>query len=105
MVKKTETETQKMTRRIYDWKRIPKDGYGLICDDYVLTYYYWYYSERCEDCNCQMVVQSKRCCESKCLDHDHKTGEFRAIVCHSCNVKRRWADYWKSKYDKIVEKN
>ena len=31
----------------------------------------------------------------KCLDHDHKTGEFRWVICRACNTQ----DNWKKKFN------
>jgi len=81
------TPKGKMSRKISEWKRKPKNGYELICenrDDYELIYFTWLNSERCEECNIKYIGTN-----DKCMDHCHDTGLFRNILCRSCNVNRR----------------
>jgi len=94
------TEEQKEQRRIYEqtpqgkflniisnWKRPPKNGYGLICEnreEIEGIYGLYISSERCEECNCLYTEDNK-----KCMDHCHESGKFRYILCHSCNTKRK----------------
>lgn len=40
----------------------------------------WDSAEHCKICRKQFGEQRK-----KCLDHDHKTGLVRGVVCHKCN--------------------
>lgn len=56
---------------------------GLICneyEDYVTIYYHWLVSTNCEKCNCEFTKSN-----FKCMDHCHNTGQYRNILCHSCN--------------------
>ena len=39
----------------------------------------------CEVCNTEFKNSSDRC-----LDHNHTTGEFRYILCRSCNTSDSW---------------
>lgn len=80
-----ETETGKKLIHISLWKRRnvklrENETYDDLYNIYLNT-------TNCKDCNVLLVV-GKRCKETKCLDHDHNTGYFRDIVCHSCNCKR-----------------
>jgi len=64
---------------------------GLIeTDQYTFDELYeiYLYHTNCEECEVELTT-GKRCSTSKCLDHDHETGKFRNILCHTCNVKRR----------------
>jgi len=78
------TENGKMNKKIANWKSL-----GLICKDkeeYIIIYKRWLYSKKCEDtkCNKEYTIENK-----KCMDHNHKTGLFRNIICHRCNTRRR----------------
>ena len=60
---------------------------GLICEtieELEGIYGLYICSERCENCNCVYTTDNK-----KCMDHCHETGNFRNILCHSCNMKRK----------------
>ena len=64
-------------RTIDNWKRS-----GLICDDYNALYETYINTTHCNHCNKEFTKNNWRC-----MDHDHKTGLFRKIVCHRCNNK------------------
>ena len=68
--------------RISHWK-----FYGVIHDNYDELYERYLNTEFCELCNIKFTEDKTRKSTTRCLDHDHNTGEFRNVVCHSCNVK------------------
>ena len=95
---KTNAEHQREYRSTYEglkthmvdkWKRR-----GLVETDYYTydeLFEAWLYAPECENCGVEFPpIGTPRCPETKCLDHNHKTGIFRNILCHSCNVKRRY---------------
>ena len=61
--------------KIYDWKRN-----GLISNDYDSIYTRYKNSTNCEKCGHDYSYHKKH------MDHCHKTGAFRNILCHKCNV-------------------
>ena len=43
----------------------------------------------CENCGIELNTGiGARTDDSRTMDHDHKTGEFRNILCHRCNILR-----------------
>ena len=72
---------------INNWKRI-----GLIeTEQYTYDQLYKFYmcTTHCELCDVELTdgipYNSNT---TRCMDHDHKTGLFRNILCFSCNIKR-----------------
>lgn len=76
------SEAGKKSARITCWKQM-----GVISDDYNVLYEKWKSTTHCEECNIELV-EGNEGKHKKTLDHDHKTGAFRNIICCSCNVKR-----------------
>ena len=80
-----QTEQAKKSRRISDWKRS-----GVINDDYNQLYELYLSQTNCEECGIELTYDKPYAkATTKCLDHDHQSGEFRNILCHRCNVKRQ----------------
>ena len=67
---------------ISNWKKR-----GVINDDFNSLYEYYLNCKNCEECNVELITGNKGS-NKKCLDHDHKTGEFRNVLCNRCNVRR-----------------
>jgi hypothetical protein len=58
---------------------------NIKSDDYNQLYEYYKSVNNCELCDCELTngrgLKGKRH-----LDHDHETGEFRNVLCGSCNI-------------------
>jgi len=76
------SEAGKKSARVTCWKQK-----GVISDDYDVLYTKWKETNNCEVCDVELIEGNKGE-NKKMLDHDHKTGAFRNIVCNRCNVKR-----------------
>ena len=81
----SQTESGKKTNRISNWKQM-----GVISEDFKSLYNFYINCENCEECKVQLTEDKVRTQTSRCLDHNHKTGQFRNVLCNSCNVKRRY---------------
>ena len=77
------TDRGKKSNKIADWKRN-----GVICENFDNLYDYYINCKDCEQCNVELTVDKRTTKTTRCLDHCHKTGEFRNVLCNSCNVKR-----------------
>ena len=60
--------------KLSDWKRE-----GLV-DDYEKVYDIYLNTHECMKCSVEISGHNK------CMDHDHITNLFRAVVCKSCNT-------------------
>ena len=65
------------SRIINKWK-----DYGIISNDFDTLYDLYINTDKCMYCEKSFADSYYRC-----LDHDHETGLYRAVLCRSCNVK------------------
>ena len=72
----------KSTRKS-NWRRR-----GLIHPDLDALYDHYINTETCDHCNVRLTVDRHKTPTTRVMDHSHTTGEFRNILCFSCNVKR-----------------
>lgn len=75
----SKTEKGKRSQRISEWKYK-----GLISDDYDSIYDRYINTHECDCCKKQ-ITEGKA---GRIMDHDHKTGKFRNVLCHNCNILR-----------------
>ena len=68
---------------IYDWKRK-----GVITEDFDEVYDIYINTMECDHCGKEFPDTTDRC-----LDHDHETGNIRAIVCKKCNCYDNYIRY------------
>ena len=78
-----QTDTGKKLRRINKWEKR-----GVKSEDYSSLYEYYLNCKYCENCDVELV-EGNVGANKKVLDHSHKTGLFRNVLCHSCNNKRK----------------
>ena len=83
--KNKDTEERYIHQSISAWKYI---GIKLRDNEDWLSIYYYYKSLD----NCEVCDRPFKSSKDRQLDHDHKTGYIRDIVCNSCNQKRRYSD-------------
>ena len=76
------TETGKKLNRITNWKFS-----GVVSEDFNLLYDKYINTNNCEECDIELI-HGQCGSNKKCLDHCHKTGLFRNILCHTCNTRR-----------------
>ncbi len=76
-----QSKSGKKSYKISSWKTA-----GVISDDFDSLYEHYINCKNCEECNVEL--QNGNLVNKRCLDHDHKTGLFRNVLCNSCNLKR-----------------
>lgn len=69
--------------RIGHWK-----NRGVIHDNFDELYEYYINCKECENCGIELI-EGMYGANKRCLDHCHKTGKFRNILCNSCNFLRK----------------
>ena len=74
------TENGLKVNRISGWKY-----HGLISEDYNKIYERYILTEECDNCG---ILLDEDFNTKKCMDHCHKTGEFRNVLCNLCNINR-----------------
>jgi hypothetical protein len=67
------------SERITGWKK------GGLVGDYDAVYEIYLKTTNCMRCSIQLTVGDNTKTR-KCMDHDHETNEYRAILCHGCNT-------------------
>jgi len=83
------------TLTIYNWKR-----YGLILREDESYQDIYSFVMNIENCNlCNVKFNNENHSQKRCMDHDHKTGYFRQVLCMSCNK------LYDTKKDKKINKS
>jgi len=71
--------------KIATWKNI-----GVIHNDFDKLFELYMNTTNCQNCNILLTSKDRyNKLTTKCLDHNHITGEFRNILCNLCNIRRK----------------
>jgi len=73
------TDQSKKSHRISAWKQM-----GLICEDCDKLYEHYINTWECDNCGIDLI-EGKYGANHRCMDHNHRTGLFRNILCNTCN--------------------
>ena len=61
---------------------------GLKMENFEQIYKRYCKTTNCDNCGVKLTKIGKNN-TFKVMDHDHQTGEFRNVLCHLCNMRRR----------------
>ena len=93
-----QTPRGKKLNRIRLWKYR-----GIIHPNFDELYEQFINTLNCERCNIELTEDKRPTSTTRCMDHDHHTGLFRNIVCHSCNASRELRQYSPKSEDTLAE--
>jgi len=71
-------------RQLSEKKRSLKKKYNLDWSDYLVMFEVQ--DGKCAICNIPLSVHVNEYFPSACVDHCHKTGKIRGLLCYSCNL-------------------
>ena len=77
-----QTEAGIKRHRIAHWKSY--EGMSFVDYDWDEIYITYVSTDFCNYCDVELV-EGQFGSNKKCLDHNHKTGEIRGILCNTCN--------------------
>ena len=58
---------------------------GLNMEHFEEIYERYISTTHCDLCKVELTKDKKTTKTTKCMDHSHITGEFRNVLCHTCN--------------------
>lgn len=61
---------------------------GLNMEHFEEIYEIYISTTHCDLCKVELTEDKIRTKTTRVMDHSHITGEFRNVLCHSCNIKR-----------------
>lgn len=104
----TQRRYVKHTKRYYEHNIRASNGDIVNITRYQLDQYRQEH-QKCEICGLTIEEackwDSKSAPKHLCMDHDHKTGEFRGVLCSRCNRQLGWYEKYKDDIEKYLNKD